>query len=303
MRSSVRLCLHIAVLFAVILLLSTGSRAYYAIEAAEPFSLREREHAPPSSAGLFFTVQDNFCRFTEPTGTAPLLLPHSDLFVPADIVEVNLPIFGVFSHPAGPSADPVAGMLYANLKIKKLLEEYAALQERAKNLLAEEPSAFSAEKSALSQSGFIHQDLKKIYFSLTALDETALPEVAEQEEQKSPAQQENKALLTAFQQLNRAINPPPPSAFPAAPTIATAEKSGARSPATFSGQPLANRPQTYNPEHTAPSVSSYQESITLPWILELPFKIFSYLLEHKITALVVGFFSLLLINIIFGSRS
>ncbi|MEA2108197.1 MAG: hypothetical protein U9P07_02095 [Pseudomonadota bacterium] len=90
-----------------------------------------RKYAPPSNKKDLFTVQFYDSTSAKRNTNIPTLLPHSDYFIPADIIDANLPIFGLFSHPAEPAKDPLANLLYANLKLKKLLEEYAAIQKSA----------------------------------------------------------------------------------------------------------------------------------------------------------------------------
>ena len=120
----------------LLLVMAHPAQAYYLTQSPEPFTMPgERENAPSSDKKGVFTVQDNFNLFTKNDGTSPILLPHSDYFIAADIIDINLPIFGIFSHPAQPAKDPLANLLYANLKIKQLLEEFEAIQASARDLL------------------------------------------------------------------------------------------------------------------------------------------------------------------------
>jgi hypothetical protein len=285
----------------LLLTITQTANAYWLESTPEPFSLREREHALPSKEKMFFTIQDNFAFFTEGGATAPLLLPNTDYFVPADIVPINIPVFGTFSHPAEQLADPLANILYANLKIKKLLAEYADIQKRAQLLLDEEPAAFPSEKMYAAQPFSVEQNLEQIYFSLSSVDETLITETEnDQKSKESTDDTEKKESLLAFHHLNQKISG---QQIPSGNSAAASEKIG-----KVETQAIANQSDTTYSNKFAPSTvpsqsGTYQDSITLPWILELPFKIFSYLLEHKITALVIGFLSLMLFNFIFGSRT
>jgi len=109
------LMLQKLVLILLLLTLPQTAKAYWLENEPEPFSLREREHAPPTKGKMLFAVQDNFKLFTDEIDSGPMLLPHSDYFVPADIIDINLPLFGIFSHPAKSIEDPIANLLYANL--------------------------------------------------------------------------------------------------------------------------------------------------------------------------------------------
>jgi len=84
----------------LLLTLPQPANAYWLENEPEPFSLREREHAPPTKGKMLFAVQDNFELFTDKIDPGPMLLPHSDYFVPADVIDINIPLFGIFSHPA-----------------------------------------------------------------------------------------------------------------------------------------------------------------------------------------------------------
>ncbi len=90
-------------------------------------SEKEGEHA--------FVLYDNFKHVLPKQRQETIIFPCSDNFVPADLIEFNLPVYAVFRHPET-FEDPVTKLLYANLKLKKLLEEYSDLQTRVRELLS-----------------------------------------------------------------------------------------------------------------------------------------------------------------------
>ncbi|RJQ23920.1 hypothetical protein C4565_10590 [Candidatus Parcubacteria bacterium] len=162
----------------LLLTMAQTANAYWLESKPEPFTMQgERENAPPSNQKGLFTVQDNFNIYTKDDGASPILLPYSDYFVPADIIDINLPIYGIFSHPAQPAKDPLANLLYANLRIKKLLEEYAAIQTRAReiigyslaeptNLHVPSPGLAAKEEKTTNLSTLTNKQLQSLYQEL-----------------------------------------------------------------------------------------------------------------------------------------
>lgn len=304
-------------LILILLLLLTMAQtatAYWLESKPEPFSLREREHAPPTKGEMFFTIQDNFELFTDKIDPGPMLLPHSDYFVPADIIDINLPLFGIFSHPTKPAEDPIANLLYANLKIKKILDEYNEMQERAQKLLQDDSgnlpigkmqvnvnaaadSLNTGKQEEISIYKKLHQQL--ISLSTSNLSETN-PAVAETDNAPdSQAPQAHVSVLSFLHLQQKTVSPIPTAKLssnsPESGKIATAENPS-QTPSKYSQQ----QPQVSGKQEQS---NKYSGETTLPWLLDLPFKIFNYFLAHKIQALFIGFFGLMIINIIFGSRS
>jgi len=301
-------------LLLTLLLLTTTqtANAYWLESTTEPFSLREREHAPPAEGKMCFTIQDNFELFTDKIDPPPLLLPHSDYFVPADIIDINLPLFGIFSHPAKQVEDPIANLLYANLKIKKILDEYAEIQKRAAELLQDETLTLPEGKMLVKndesdenldekrgEESSIYQTLHQNLISLATSnpDDVILPTNAEQ--QNNSQAQTAQATLFSFLYLQKKTDNP----------LQTAKLSTNLSPEIDKITATGNQSQTPSKyaQQTSPvrmedQTNQYSGEISLPWVLELPLKIFNYLLSHKILALFLGLFSFMIINVIFGSR-
>ncbi|MFH1215541.1 MAG: hypothetical protein V1706_03465 [Pseudomonadota bacterium] len=284
--------------------------AYWLESKPESFSLRERENAPISQKNVYFTIQDNFDLFTDKINSPPLLLPNSDYFVPADIIDVNLPLFGVFSHPVKTVKDPIANLLYANLKIKKILDEYTEIQKKAEELLRNESlnspegkmnvSGNESEKpldGEAQEESSIYEKLqeKSISLSTSNLNEINTLDVDRENNSQTPSTRDS---LLSFQHLQKkAENPLPTSKLTTykssqnSKIITEENQSQSTSKYTTKNAPISKQDQNH-----------YSGEITLPWLLDLPFKIFSYLLAHKIQALFIAFFCLMIINVVFGSR-
>ncbi|MBU0967500.1 MAG: hypothetical protein KKA54_14090 [Proteobacteria bacterium] len=301
-------------LFLIFLLLTItqSANAYWLESTTEPFSLREREHAPPSEGKMFFTIQDNFELFTDKIDSAPLLLPNSDYFVPADIIDINLPLFGIFSHPAKSVEDPIANLLYANLKIKKLLDEYNEIQERAQQLLHDDSVNFAfgklqvkTNKSADNLNTDEPEDIstyKKLHKKLIILSTANLSQshtaVARADNDSNSQLPQARVSMFSFLHLQKKTES----------LLQTAKLSSSNLPVSGKITTTANPSQTpskYSREQTELSSTQdqsnkYSGKITFLWLLDLPVKIFNYLLSHKMHVLFIGFLSLMFI---FGSRS
>lgn len=82
-----------------------------------------------------FAVSDNYCYPLEKYGHGPTVHFSSNKFVAMDLLEINLPVKVAVYRPASLDNN-LSDVFYADLKLKKLREEYKALQERARRLLA-----------------------------------------------------------------------------------------------------------------------------------------------------------------------
>jgi hypothetical protein len=156
-------------------------KAYWLESKPKPFTMHGvRETAPPSKTKKgVLTLQDNFNLFTRQDDNSPFLLPYSDYFVPADIINTNLPIFGIFSQPTKPTGDPIVSLIYANLKLKKLLEDYTELQEKAKELLNNQYSAFTSGKMKTIETISVNQKLHQLSIKLPTINTNEVsPEIS-----------------------------------------------------------------------------------------------------------------------------
>ncbi len=303
--------LTLKLFFVILLILAispTAARAYDLIQSPEPFTMRgEREEAPPSARKGLFTVQDNFNPFTRNDGITPILLPHSDYFIAADMIDVNMPIFNIFSHPAMPNQDPLANLLYANLQLKKILEEYNEIQERAKELLALSSSTtpFGMIKIALPVRP--HNSIKHELDQVKSKLSQASSEIAGNDSMTSTQRHKRltleRKLGTNLYEIKSLASQQPTNFFSAS--------RGTQSNAIgkISTQNNKINQKIYQPEEQSITQSSSRNNseyigageISLPWILELPSKIFDYIFAHKIIAVIILLCVLMFFNLIFGS--
>ena len=291
-------------LFIALLTTSVSTSQAYWLDNPKPapFTMPgERENAPPSDQTGILTVQDNFNLFTKQDGTSPILLPHSDYFVPADIININIPLFSIFSHPPQQAGEPIANLLYANLKIKKLLEEYAEIQERAKELLNTKPANLPLGKIQTAGELSIQQKLETKQALLPTLKAEGIIHTFQTSGENGASPKTTTAIFS-LQQLQKTIeNQQQLAKFNAnnTPQIGKMATSTLQNAIKISPSPETKTQQAPTKSRRSSDIGA----IELPFILELPFKIFDYLMSHKIQALIMGFMTLMFINIIFGSRS
>lgn len=275
--------------------------AYWLENKPEPFTMHgEREQAPPSSRKGIFTVQDNFNLFTRQDNSSPILLPDSDYFIAADSINANLPVFGIFSHPTKPAGDPIANLIYANLKLKKLIGDYAALQEKAQKLLSSSYSHIPPTTMHFTASIPINQELKQLSTRLSTVNPSGLTSGAAQTPTSAASPQSSKSIVTLYTIGRRHSNRQQSSQI----ATNTLLKTNRTYYANGNNHANQNHTQQTIPPEEKNNNNSYSDSAesTMRTILEFPFKVFQYILTHKISSLFIFFFTVMIIKSIFGSR-
>ena len=115
-------------------LLAPGTGFSYPHEPDKDFFFtQERSQLVWPEGDRNFALYDNFSYPLEPSSQLPFITPQTREFVPADIIPANLPVNDFFRKNLMVE-DQIANMLYANLRMRKLLEEYYQVQERAQEL-------------------------------------------------------------------------------------------------------------------------------------------------------------------------
>ena len=102
-------------------------------------SIRDADHLNPGEIVQLdktiqsFVVYDNFTLPGE-TGKDIRLLPASPSFVPADRIDVKIPLI-LFDRPSLTTMQSLDRLLAANIRLRQLLKEHEQLRERAEKLL------------------------------------------------------------------------------------------------------------------------------------------------------------------------
>lgn len=122
----------------------------------------------PGSPGVL-AVSDNYSCMPKKQSQKPLVYRNYDRFVAMDLLEINLPINVALYRP-GSLDNSLSDIFYADLKLKKLQDEYGKLQGRARELLAE--LGLSTRDLSFDAGGTRHPDqvLEQSSLSATAFD-------------------------------------------------------------------------------------------------------------------------------------
>lgn len=124
------------ILFLCVLLSHKPAIAYYPEAKKDFFFITERSRLIwPQSDGKF-VIYDNHTYPVTSGNQIPFISPLTNKFVPADIIIGNLPLT-VFFRKNLINEDYLSNLLYANLKMKKILDEYARVQKSAHELIHE----------------------------------------------------------------------------------------------------------------------------------------------------------------------
>ncbi len=281
-------------------ILATTCNAYWLESQPEPFTMHgEREQAPPSSRKGIFTVQDNFNLFTLQDEGRPILLSASDYFIAADVINANLPVFGIFSHPVKMTGDPIASLIYANLKLKKLIDDYKILQKKAQKLLSSSYSHIPAVKMQFSASIPIHQELQQLSTKLFTIKPSGLPSKTAPNQSPVTPSPSDKLIVTLHNIGTRHENRQQPTRMAVNNAIKTS-----RTYSTSNNRANHNHTSPSTPPKEAQDHNSYSASTesTIQTIMEIPLKICQYILDHKFTSLLIFFFTVMIIKSILGTN-
>ena len=154
MKSCVRFLLLVHILLIAVAVevhaypFQEGKKAVLAIEpSAESWSEEERA----------FSVQVNLDSSNAGEQRKRILYPYSSRFAHVDVIPCNPPLT-IAIHGPMTLEERLSALLYANLKLKMLIEEYEALQQRARLLLsgliaADQKSAGGGKGGRIGQSG------------------------------------------------------------------------------------------------------------------------------------------------------
>ena len=300
-KSFTNLCLIILLAVTFLLVWGAGASAFWLDEEHAASGISElRRNAPPSGKKDIFTVPFYDGSSNKMDDSSPMLLPHSDYFIPADIINANLPIFGIFSHPTKPAGDPIANLIYANLKLKKLVEEYTNLQEKARKLLNHQYSIVPASKMQTVYTIPLHQELNRLTTRIASINTAELTYEHVQDDTSTPNFETRKSLVS-FQYLRRRQEMKHQGTGLALNHSFTTKQPYSSRVNNFSSQ---NQAQQSTPSEKTAHNNSFAGSreITIPLILHLPSIMLKYFLTHKFEALFFSFLILMLVSAIFGSR-
>ncbi|MFH0726878.1 MAG: hypothetical protein V2B19_11105 [Pseudomonadota bacterium] len=251
------------------------AHAYYDIPEHPPtnFAQEERQNASPGVRGTFVLYEH-----VDPAVSGMLKPPpltyFSDRFIPADKIPANQPIHMVPRRPIDP-ANEVANSLYANLKLKLLLEEYAELQTRARKMLAglEHPATGLEKGSGPEEHPVNLHQLRENLRLKQLMISRALPVMAS------------------------AVNSPGDVAIAAGGGAPAATVMDSYRVADSAGMPPGETAGLSSGSAAGRGIGTRNTEASLPWIIEAAFTLLAYLQANKAEAIIYG---VLLMTILMG---
>jgi len=170
-----------------VVLLPNISCAYFQSKGEESHFLRAGYKLSWSKKENTFVLYDNFN--SGKIDKDQILFPRSKFFVSADLISIAFPMPIVFySHTTTENA--VADLLYANLKLKKLMEEYEKIQASSKKIMKEVKTSSSRDFQYFSQQ---RDNTDSIYTINTRLKESSVRII---EESRKPLDFSTRTLLS-----------------------------------------------------------------------------------------------------------
>ncbi len=227
----------------------------------------------------------------------------NDIVPAADIIDLDFPVYNALQNYLTPK-DSIEHMLYANLRLKNILDNYLAIQKSAKDLLANPSDTvvsrdttpnFNHQRISMRDQDLINfaKRLKAINQEFQGLvqqiNSTISHKVSSQKSAlatTAAAISPSKKILSPGANITEAANSYLKDMLPAQYHSTNAK------PATFYTADNRKYEQSYN-----------NKDITLPWIIRVPLNIFHYLMTNVIEAVIYGILMLIMVSIISASRS
>ena len=243
-------------------------------ETENLFFNREKSQAIWNKDEKHFVVYDNFNHFSAKQNNKPIICSGSNDFVPADIINFNIPVNISIKRSITPD-NLLANLIYANLKLKKQLEEYEKLQKRANKLLAELRVPFlDKENSVYNEKQNLEQKyqevIRKLKSSAKLYGNENLPVINSTK---------SMAFLLSKQKMSGSSEP-----------VELFDHFNKRTKAGSVDSVIMHE---YNYDKRLRT--SFDEDTSLPWIFRILLNVVSYIMLHKIEALLLFSVTMLII--------
>lgn len=197
-----------------------------------------------------FALYDNSTHHSPTLFQERLIFPSFQYFIPSDQISFNIPVLNKF-HYSSTLENSLSNLLYANLRVKKLLMEYKELQQRARKLM-KNPAEVKEETPALNESAesTIFNDSKKLTWEFYSPKMNVKDLTIDDEAMAALANQLLPNYTTAL------------------------DSSLSRSP--YEKSPVIDTPQ-------GPVFDSNQQD---PWVITFVFNIWQYAINNKIETVI-----------------
>jgi len=257
----------------------------------KPLFQMERRYVSWGKGERAFAVYDNFNHFSTKHHRGPLVCPTSDHFIPADRIAGNIPLRIAIRQPMTVE-NTLSNLLYANLKLKKLVEEYEALQKESRELLTDltipfvdfgfaKPEQIDKTGSIYSKKEQLAQDSRIVSRFLevsTATTENAVQSGTTGTRPLAGLLDEQKNREASSRDLSESLQSESLQSGPKdLALLLDASQTGLESQ-----DPLSDITQRQSARILD------DEEVSLPWIFRFLLNIVQYLFSHKIEALIYG---------------
>jgi len=298
--TSLLLC-WIIIFFAV----ETGY-AYYRVadETEHLFFHREKASAPWSQGEKYFALYDNFNFFSAKHHNKPIICYGSDNFVPADKIAFNLPV-NIFIKRSVTPENLLTNLTYANLKLKKQLEEYEALQKRVSKLLAELKVSFLESDKERQNLGQKHQEIiRKLKSSATLHGSDKESSIYKERQNLEQKHQEIIRKLKSLATLHGNENLSAIGSGESLAFLLIKQKTSKGSEPLDVFTHFKTETKTLDPvimhkyNYGKRIKTSFDEDTSLPWIFNSLLNVVKYILSHKIEVFLLLFLTIMFIIIL-----
>lgn len=208
------------------------------------------------------------------------LLPVTHYRLPLDVIDCNPPVIFGLSRRFVSLDVTIQTLLYADLKLKRLMEEYARLQERAKALLAtNSPAPENGQKDSENQDSPASPT-----FAAPALQQQMrLMEAQKRYESRKILQSRSEHInLKSIQSLLAgSLASLERSAEQSSQSLDSMVKSILASRAAAAESELSSSGQSIDAQHRI-TLRDQSEETELPWIFRVMLQVLQYTLTHKL---------------------
>jgi hypothetical protein len=235
---------------------------------------------------------------------------ENNLIPAADIINLDFPVYNALQNPLAPN-DSIEHMLYANLRLKKTLDDYLAVQKAAQALLADQnlSKSFAESTTDIDMQEMTVQDRNLLNFTkvLKAINQEfqgLVQQVSSTISQKSSVRAAAVRPRSYAKDAKGSLGDVPQTSQPAKANITQTANSymqGILPEQYNSASPTLSTNYTNNNQKYDRSYNA--EDITLPWIIRIPLNIFNYLMHNVIEAVIYGMLLLTIVSIISAARS
>lgn len=218
---------------------------------------------------------------------------------PMDRAPLTAPVYNAL-HGVLISPESFADTLYANIALRRMIEDYLRIRRQAQELLGDidEPAGNSPYLAPPPQTvRDFQKNFKKMGMMGQELHALAGRVAAEMTTAPTPAATLKHSTLAT------AAPSPTPAAAPPAPGESNTFFKDIILSRNFGGPARGEGTSPRNLPQESRRINHYQEEIALPWIIRAPIELCQYLIAHTIEALIYAGLLVILLTILSAMRT